>query len=84
MTEQVSGLDVLLWGVLPYVTIGRGAIIGAGAVVTRDVPEMMVAYGNPAVPVAAVPDGARVEARLRAGLSSRYRLYDPPASSHAG
>jgi acetyltransferase-like isoleucine patch superfamily enzyme len=62
--------------VLPYVTIGRGAIVGAGAVVTRDVPEMTVAYGNPAVPVAAVPDGRRMEARLRAGLSSRYALRD--------
>lgn len=34
--------------VLPGVTIGRGAQIGAGAVVTRDVPAFAVAAGNPA------------------------------------
>lgn len=34
--------------ILPGVTIGRGAQIGAGAVVTRDVPAYAVAYGNPA------------------------------------
>jgi acetyltransferase-like isoleucine patch superfamily enzyme len=34
--------------VLPGVRIGRGALIGAGAVVTRDVPPFAVAVGNPA------------------------------------
>ncbi|MCI1986465.1 MAG: sugar O-acetyltransferase [Lactobacillus sp.] len=34
--------------VLPGVTIGRNAVIGAGAVVTKDVPENVVAFGNPA------------------------------------
>jgi acetyltransferase-like isoleucine patch superfamily enzyme len=34
--------------VLPGVTIGRGSVIGAGSVVTRDVPPMVVAAGNPA------------------------------------
>src|SRR5258706_3610432 len=34
--------------VLPGVTIGRGAQIGAGAVVTRDVPPYAIAAGNPA------------------------------------
>jgi acetyltransferase-like isoleucine patch superfamily enzyme len=34
--------------VLPGVTIGRGAQIGAGAVVTRDVPAYAVAAGSPA------------------------------------
>lgn len=34
--------------ILPGVTIGKGAIIGAGAVVTKDVPDYHVAAGNPA------------------------------------
>ncbi len=34
--------------ILPGVTIGDGAIIGAGAVVTNDVPADSVAAGNPA------------------------------------
>ena len=34
--------------ILPGVRIGRGAQIGAGAVVTRDVPPFAVAAGNPA------------------------------------
>ncbi|MCR4375959.1 MAG: acyltransferase [Acidobacteria bacterium] len=34
--------------VLDGVHIGRGAVIGAGAVVTKDVPSMAIAVGNPA------------------------------------
>mgnify|MGYP001010909810 CR=1 FL=1 len=34
--------------VLPNVTIGPNSIIGAGTVVTRDIPEGVVAAGNPA------------------------------------
>jgi maltose O-acetyltransferase len=33
--------------ILPGVTIGARAVIGAGSVVTRDVPEGVVAAGNP-------------------------------------
>ncbi len=34
--------------ILPGVTIGDGAVIGAGSVVTKDVPDGMIAVGNPA------------------------------------
>lgn len=33
---------------LPGITIGRHAMVGAGAVVTKDVPDYAVAVGNPA------------------------------------
>lgn len=34
--------------ILPGVTVEKGAILGAGAVVTKDVPEYAVVGGNPA------------------------------------
>jgi maltose O-acetyltransferase len=48
------GDDVWLGGgviVLPGVTIGSRAVIGAGSVVTRDVPADVVAVGNPCRPL---------------------------------
>lgn len=33
--------------VLPGVKIGRNSVVGAGAVVTKDIPENSLAYGNP-------------------------------------
>ena len=44
------GADVWVGGgaiILPGVTIGSQAVIGAGSVVTRDVPEKVFAAGNP-------------------------------------
>ena len=43
--------DVWIGGnvtILPGVTIGEGSIIGAGSVVTKDIPKMSIALGNPA------------------------------------
>jgi acetyltransferase-like isoleucine patch superfamily enzyme len=37
--------------VLPEVRIGANAVVGAGAVVTRDVADRAVVTGNPARPV---------------------------------
>jgi maltose O-acetyltransferase len=47
----VIGDNVWLGGgviVLPGVTIGENSVIGAGAVVTKDIPANVVAVGNPA------------------------------------
>jgi acetyltransferase-like isoleucine patch superfamily enzyme len=42
------GVNVTL---LSHITIGEGALIGAGSVVTHDIHPNSVAYGNPARPV---------------------------------
>lgn len=62
--------------ILPFVRIGAGALIGAGSVVTRDIPAGAVAFGNPAVPRRKVADLPVVETRVvaDAASASRYRL----------
>jgi len=37
--------------VLPGISIGNNAVIGAGSVVTKDIPDNVVAVGNPCRPV---------------------------------
>jgi UDP-2-acetamido-3-amino-2,3-dideoxy-glucuronate N-acetyltransferase len=49
---RVGGGSVLL----PGVTIGENALVGAGSVVTRDVPDRAIVMGNPARVVSIVPD----------------------------
>ncbi|MBF6600630.1 MAG: acyltransferase [Dehalococcoidia bacterium] len=61
--------------VLPNVRIGRHAVVGAGAVVTHDVPDFCVAAGNPARVISRYDFGRRVWIRARAV---------EPASSHLG
>lgn len=41
--------------VMPGVTIGEGAIVGAGSLVTRDIPAWTIATGRPAKVVKAIP-----------------------------
>ena len=48
------GNDVWLGGnvtILPGVTIGDNVVIGAGSVVTKDIPSNCVAVGNPCKPI---------------------------------
>lgn len=59
--------------VLPNVTIGQGAVVTAGSVVTKSVPPMTMVQGNPAEPIArcGVPLG------LRTPLNEFYRGLKP-------
>jgi acetyltransferase-like isoleucine patch superfamily enzyme len=59
--------------ILPYVTVGSGALIGAGSIVTRDVPPNMVAYGCPAVPVRSVDELEPVAQRIRRAVPTTRR-----------
>ena len=43
--------------ILCGVTIGEGAIVGAGSVVTKDIPAGMIVAGNPARSIRTVPVG---------------------------
>ena len=54
--------------ILPFVTIGEGALIGAGSVVTRDIPSGAVAVGNPA--------------RVVRSAESLTCVVDPPLTTH--
>ena len=42
--------------ILPGVTIGDNTVIGAGSVVTRDIPASVLAVGNPARPIRHISD----------------------------
>lgn len=33
--------------IMPGVTIGNNVVIGAGSIVTKDIPDNVIAYGNP-------------------------------------
>jgi len=52
--DVIIGSDVWVGAnciILPGVTINDGAVIGAGSVVTKDIPENAIAMGNPALVV---------------------------------
>lgn len=69
---------------LPGVTIGRGAVVGAGAVVTKNVPEYAIVAGNPAAKIgmrisslnfSPVDLCAPFEAWVGSKLRSKQRLF---------
>lgn len=59
--------------ILPHVTIGYGAVVAAGSVVTKSVPPLTLVQGNPAVPVAR----CGVALGLRTPLPEFYRQLRP-------
>ena len=50
--------------ILPRVTVGREAFIGAGAVVTKDIPDFAIAFGTPAKVYGEVPKEERYPEEL--------------------
>jgi acetyltransferase-like isoleucine patch superfamily enzyme len=75
--RTIIGHDVWIGSqaiILPGVTIGTGAIIGAGAVVAKDIPAYAVAVGNPARVVKYRFERDLID-RL---LQSEWWLYDLP------
>ncbi len=50
---SLIGMDTF---VMPGVTIGEGAIVGAGSLVTKDIPDWSIATGRPAKVVKRIPE----------------------------
>ena len=57
---------------LPGVVIGRGALIGAGSVVTKNIPDEVVAAGNPAVVIKRID-----ELKCHPGFFARPYEWEP-------
>lgn len=57
--------------IMPGVTLGRGSVVSAGAVVVRDVPPLSVVFGSPARTV-----GARTEDDADYTLDSPLPLFE--------
>lgn len=65
--------------ILPFVRIGARCLIGAGTVVTRDIPDDSVAFGHPATVRGLVGGLEPIETRVDAvpTSASRFRLSAP-------
>ena len=59
--------------VLPGVTIGENSVIGAGSIVTRDIPANVVAVGNPCRVIREITE--RDRGILFPGYESRFSIY---------
>ena len=47
--------------VLPGVTIGNNWVIGAGSVVVKDIPDNMLAFGNPCKAIREINDDDKIK-----------------------
>ena len=47
--------------VMPGVTVGEGAIVGAGSLIAHDIPDWTIAVGRPAKVVKKIPDRVEIE-----------------------
>lgn len=56
---------------LPHITIGQFSLIGAGSVVTKDIPPYSLAYGNPARVIKKVTD-----IKCKKGIIERPYKYE--------
>lgn len=66
------GNDVWIGGravILPGVTIGDNSVIGAGSLVSRDIPANVVAVGNPCKFLKTIEQGRKEEAALMAHVA---------------
>lgn len=69
--------------ILPGLTIGRAAMVGAGAVVTHDVPANAIVAGNPARIIGYV-DARRSPAKAVKAKAAKASLAAPPRSRVKG
>ena len=67
--------------VLPGVKIGKGAVVAAGAIVTKDVSPFTVVGGIPARPIGERPRHLRYELNHRANSSKNAQRVLPWTSS---
>jgi acetyltransferase-like isoleucine patch superfamily enzyme len=60
--------------ILCGITVGEGAIVGAGSVVTKDVPARTVVAGNPAKVIRRIKEGCTVQGAGCKGMKKRGKV----------
>lgn len=58
--------------IMPGVTIGKNSVIGAGSVVTRDIPANVVAFGTPCRVIRPITDEDLETIRLGATINEDW------------